>query len=105
MLIDELRIEFSTLRDIRNLLSRQSVRPEDLRELRYGVVQLKVLCTELRRRLLPVIRDRLGVSGLARARRTIDAGQRIQRELLCYAFPHNLDRLEALTRNLEALLR
>jgi hypothetical protein len=103
MLIDELNIDFTTIRDIRVMLTRHAIYAEDLREIAYGVAQLKAFCKELRRQLLPVIRDRLGVSGLSRARRGMDAAERVQRELLCYVFPHNLARLEELASRLEEL--
>lgn len=103
MLIDELPIDFTTVRDVRGMLSRHSVYQEDLHELVYGVSQLRVFCRELRRQLVPVMRDRLGISGLSQARRAMNATERVHRELICYAFPYNLARLETLTEQLASL--
>lgn len=104
MLIDELPIDFTTVRDVRIMLSRHSVYQEDIHEVAYGVSQLRMFCRELRRQLLPVIRDRLGISGLSPARRAMNATERVHRELFCYAFPYNLARLEELAERLSELL-
>lgn len=101
MIIDDLPLDVSLLRQIRQLLSLTVVYPEDLPEILYGVERLQQFVLELRRHLLPVLRDRLGVSGLslARPRRGDD---RLYRQFLCMTFPYNLTRLEELARNLHS---
>lgn len=95
MLIDDLPLESSLVRQIRAMLAISAVYPENLREIAYGVQRIEELVTELRRHLLPVLRDRLGVSGFSRVRgAAID--DRVYRQFLCLTFPHNLERLEAL---------
>jgi len=104
ILIDDLPIDFSTLRHIRHLLSVTDIYPEDLPELRFGAEQLTRFSSELRRHLLPVLRERLGISGLRPPTRRLDPTERVHRQLLCLAFPVNLERLEDLTRELSRLL-
>lgn len=106
MIIDDLPLDSSVVRQIRGTLSLASVYHDDLPEIRYGIAQLRLFATELRRHLLPVLRDRLGVSGL---RRDVTGGRdvddRVHRQFLCMTFPHNLDRLEELIAALDEAVR
>lgn len=104
IVIDDLPIDSSLMRRIRELVSLGTVYLEDLPDIAYGIGQLRLLIAELRRHLLPVIRDRLGVSGFAASRSGRSADERVHRELLCMTFPHNLDRLDELTTALERAL-
>jgi hypothetical protein len=102
MIIDDLPIDFTTIRQIRQLLMTTEVYPEDLPNIRYGAEQLLRFSADLRRYLLPVLRERLGVSRLLPARPAMDDAQRVHRQLLCLAFPYNLARLDELTHELIA---
>ena len=102
MIIDDLPIDFTTIRQIRQLLTVTEVYPEDLPNIRYGADQLLRFSADLRRYLLPVLRERLGVSGLLPARPAMDDIQRVYRQLLCFTFPFNLAHLDELTRQLLA---
>jgi hypothetical protein len=103
MIIDDLPIDFTTLRQIRQLLTVTEVYPEDLSTVRFGADQLRHFAADLRRYLLPVIRERLGVSELLPSRPRLDEVQRVHRQLLCLSFPYNLTRLEELTTELLSL--
>lgn len=96
-------IDFTTLRQIRQLLTVTEVYPEDLSTVRFGADQLRHFAADLRRYLLPVIRERLGVSELLPSRPRFDEVQRVRRQLLCLSFPYNLTRLEELTTELLSL--
>lgn len=102
MIIDDLPIDFTTIRQIRQLLSVTEVYPEDLAGIRFGAEQLLRFSADLRRYLLPVLRERLGVSRLLPSAPRLDRTQRVHRELLCLTFPCNLARLEELTHQLLA---
>jgi len=104
MIIDDLPIDFTTLRRIRHLLAITEVYPEDLPDLAYGADQLMQFASELRRHLLPVLRERLGVSGLRPSSYCLDPSERVHRQLLCLSFPVNLERLEELTREFVRVL-
>lgn len=103
MIIDDLPIDFTTLRQIRQLLSVTEIYPEDLDSIRFGAEQLRHFAADLRRYLLPVLKERLGVSELRPTRPRLDATQRVHRQLLCFSFPYNLIRLEELTTELLSL--
>ena len=103
MIIDDLPIDFATLRQIRQLLTVTEVYPEDLDSVRFGAEQLRHFAVGLRRYLLPVLKERLGVSELLPTRPRFDDAQRVHRQLLCLSFPYNLTRLEELTTELLSL--
>ncbi len=103
MIIDDLPIDFTTLRQIRQLLTVTEVHPEDLDSVRFGAEQLRHFAVGLRRYLLPVLKERLGVSELLPTRPRFDDAQRLHRQLLCLSFPYNLTRLEELTTELLSL--
>ena len=102
MIIDDLPIDFTTIRQIRELLSITELYPEDLPSVRHGAEQLLRFSADLRRYLLPVLRERLGVSRLLPTRPALDDTQRVYRQLLCLTFPYNLSRLDELTHQLIA---
>jgi len=103
MIIDDLPIDFTTLRQIRQLLTVTEIYPEDLVSIRYGAEQLEHFAADLRRYLLPVLKERLGVSELLPNRPRFDEVQRVHRQLLCHSFPYNLTRLEELIADLLSL--
>jgi hypothetical protein len=97
MVVDTLPIDRSVLRQIRSMLTLTNVYPEDVPDLRVGVRRLERFCSELKRYLMPVLRERLGVSGLLSPANRHVGTERIHRQLLCITFPGNLERLEQLT--------
>lgn len=103
MIIDDLPIDFTTLRQIRQLLAVTEIYPEDLDPIRFGAEQLRHFTADLRRYLLPVLKERLGVSELRPARPRLEEVQRVHRQLLCFSFPYNLSRFEELTAELLSL--
>lgn len=105
MVIDDLPIESSVVRQIRELLALPVVYTDDLPEIRFGIDTLRVFVAELRRHLLPVLRDRLGVSGFGGLRSPGGTDDRVHRQFLCMTFPHNLRRLEELVCDLEEAAR
>lgn len=93
-------LQLNTLREIRQLLDRLRINPHDLVSRRYAVRLLEQFAMELRRYLLPYIREKLGISGLVRRSTPMDEHQRTYRRLLAYTFSFNLERLEELAREL-----
>lgn len=104
MIIDDLPIDFTTLRQIRELLLVTEVYPEDLANLQFGVEQLRHFVADLYRYLMPVLKERLGVSGLRPTRIQMDPSERVHRQLLYLSFPYNLARLRELTNELDRCL-
>ncbi len=100
IIIDGLPISFRTVREIRELVSLQSVHPGDERAIYQGVLELEEFIHHVRRFLLPVLKERLQVSWLSPDKVVRDKVQYILRRLVVYSFPHNLARLDALTEEL-----
>lgn len=102
--IEDLPIDSALLRTVRDTLALSGAYPEHLPEIEFGVRRLFELVTELRRHLLPVLRDRLGVSGFASTRLRSSGDDRVYRGMLALTFPHNLNRLEELAENLASVV-
>jgi hypothetical protein len=100
ILLDDLPIDFRTLRDIRNMLAVHSPRPEDEKTIELGIRQLEQLIVHIRQFLLPVIKEKLGLSPFTGIKMQWDETQYLIRKFVLYTFPHNLERLEALTAEL-----
>jgi hypothetical protein len=100
IIIDGLPIDFRTVRMIRELVALQSIHVGDEWFIYQGAVELTRFVLLIRRFLLPVLKERLGVSGLVPHRIVRDRTQYILRRFVAYTFPYNLDRLEALTSEL-----
>ena len=104
IIIDGLPIDFRTVRMIRELVALQSIHVGDEWFIYQGAVELTRFVLLIRRFLLPVLKERLGVSGLVPHRIVRDRTQYILRRFVAYTFPYNLDRLEALTSELREQL-
>ncbi len=103
--LDDLPVDRLAYRHIRLTLALSVVHQAEMPGIVSCVEGLFSFVEELRRYLLPVLRDRLGISGLTRSRLRLDQVTRVQRELLCIAFPYNLEELERRTIALRDLLR
>ncbi len=101
VIIDGLPIDFRTVREIRELVSLHSIRPGDERAIYQGVLELNQFILHVRKFLLPVIKERLGVSSLVPHKIVRDKNQYLIRRFVVYTFPYNLDRLSILSEELE----
>ncbi len=104
IIIDGLPIDFRTVRMIRELVGLQSIHVGDEWFIYQAVVELSRFSLLIRKFLLPVLKERLGVSGLIPHRIVRDRSQYILRRFVAYTFPYNLERLEALTAELRTHL-
>jgi hypothetical protein len=104
VLIEGSPIHFTVIKEIRAALSRDSLYPEDHTTLRYGVGLLEQFVAQLRRFLLPVLRERLGISRLLSHPPQLSADEYVYRQLVAQTFPSNVDRLEELTLDLKTTL-
>jgi hypothetical protein len=104
IIIDGLPIDFRTIRMIRELVGLQSIHVGDEWFIYQAVVELSRFSLLIRKFLLPVLKERLGVSGLVPDRIVRDRVQYILRRFVAYTFPYNLERLEALTAELRTYL-
>jgi hypothetical protein len=104
IIIDGLPIDFRTIRMIRELVALQSIHVGDEWFIYQAVVELSRFSLLIRKFLLPVLKERLGVSGLIPHRIVRDRSQYILRRFVAYTFPFNLERLETLTTELRSQL-
>jgi hypothetical protein len=104
LLIDGMPIDTRTIREIRTLVSLRSIYPGEEWEIMQGVEDLEVFIGHVKRFLLPVLRERLGISWLVPGKRARDRTQLIIRKFVAFTFPYNLERLRVLTEKLKASL-
>jgi hypothetical protein len=104
LIIDGVPIDLRTMREIRDVVSLTTVYPGEEWQIYQGALELETFCLTVRRFLLPVLKERLGISWLIPARRVKDARQYIVRKFVAFTFPYNLERLRRLTQRLKALL-
>jgi hypothetical protein len=104
VLIDDLPIDSRTIREIRNLIYLRFFHSGDELSIREGIRELETFISCVRQFLLPVIRDKMGISGFPNKKSILDEHQKILRKFVLYAFPHNLDTLAELTAELKEAL-
>jgi hypothetical protein len=96
IIIDGLPIDVRTVRMIRELVSLESIHIGDEWFIYQAMLELNRFVLLVRKFLLPVLKERLGVSGLVPHRMVRDRTQYILRRFVAYTFPYNLQRLEEL---------
>jgi hypothetical protein len=104
LIIDDMPIDFHTVRDIRELVSLTTLYPGEEWVVLQGAQELEIFCTTLKRFLLPVLKERLGVSWLFPQKRVHDTQEYIVRKFVAFTLPYNLERLRRLTLKLKACL-
>jgi hypothetical protein len=104
LIIDGMPIDFRTVRDIRELVSLTSIYPGEEWQIFQGVQELETFHRTVKRFLLPVLKERLGISWLFPQKRVQDAQQYILRKFVAFTFPYNLERLRRLTQKLKSSL-
>ncbi|MGA2975847.1 MAG: hypothetical protein ABSF77_11115 [Spirochaetia bacterium] len=104
LIIDDMPIDFRTVRDIRELVSLTTLYPGEEWLIFQGVLELEIFCSTVKRFLLPVLKERLGISWLFPQRRVRDTQQYIVRKFVAFTFPYNLERLRRLSQKLKSCL-
>jgi hypothetical protein len=104
MLIDGMPVDMRTVRSIRQMVSMRSVFPGEEWEIWQGVQELEVFIAHVKRFLLPVLKERLGISWLIPQRRVRDRSQYLIRKFVAFTFPYNLERLRVLSEKLKSSL-
>lgn len=105
VIIDGLPIDFRTVREIRQMVQLTALYPGEEWQVWQGVLELETFILTVRRQLLPVLRERLGISWLFPGRRVRDRHQVLLRKLVAITFPYNLERLRVATLRLKDGLR
>jgi hypothetical protein len=104
LLIDGMPIDPRTMRSIRQMVGMKNVFPGEEWEIWQGIQELETFTAHLKRLLLPVLKERLGISWLTPRYRIKDRRQYIIRKFVAFTFPYNLERLRILTAKLKECL-
>ena len=104
VLMDDVPMGHRTLREIRNLTLFDTIYPGDEKEIHEGLLELEEFVMTVRKYLLPLIREKLGISKLHPRALVRDRNQYLLRRLLAYTFPYNVERLSELTHELRGRL-
>jgi len=105
LIIDGIPVDLRTMREIREMVSLTSLYPGEEWAVYQGVLELETFCQTVKRFLLPVLKERLGISWLSPESRVQDARQYLVRKFVAFTFPYNLERLRRLALKLKATLR
>jgi hypothetical protein len=103
-IIDEVPMGIRTLREIRNLVLFDTIFPGDENDILTGLLELEDFIRTIRKYLLPLIREKLGISMFCPSSVVQDRNQYLLRKLLAYTFPYNVERLAALACELRMRL-
>jgi len=104
LVLDGMPIDLRTIRNIRELVSLTSLYPGEEWQILRGVQELEEFHATVKRFLLPVLKERLGISWLLPQKRVRDPHQYILRKFVAFTFPYNLERLRRLTQKLKSRL-
>jgi hypothetical protein len=104
LVLDGMPIDLRTIRNIRELVSLTSIYPGEEWQILRGVQELEAFHATVKRFLLPVLKERLGISWLLPQKRVRDPHQYILRKFVAFTFPYNLERLRRLTQKLKSRL-
>ncbi len=104
LIIDGMPVDVRTVRYIRELVSLTSLYPGEEWQLWDGILELETFHLTVKRFLLPVLKERLGISWLFPQKRVRDTQQYILRKFVAFTFPYNLERLFRLTQKLKSCL-
>ena len=104
VLMDDVPMGTHTIRQIRSLVGFDTVIAGDERDIYLGVLELEEFIRNIRQYLLPLIREKLGISKLCPSSLVQDRNQYLLRKLIAYTFPYNLERLTSLTEQLRDVL-
>ena len=103
-LLEENAFDTSRLRAVRTMLESQSVYCTEASVFRDAIESLELIVITSKRYLLPELRDKLRVSGFYSGRSGESREEMVMRNMFCYTFPHNLQRLEEITSELKESL-
>lgn len=104
LILDGIPVDLRTVRNIRDLVSLTTIYPGEEWQIWRGIQELEAFHATVKRFLLPVLKERLGISWLLPQKRVRDPHQYILRKFVAFTFPYNLERLRRLTLKLKAKL-
>ena len=105
IILDDLPMEARTVREIRSMTDLNFIHPGDEVRIDIGIKALDLFIYNIRKFLMPVIKDKLGLSPFNRYRADMDERTYVMRKLVLNNLPYNLSSLEAFTGELKESLR
>ena len=104
VVLENLPVDFKTLRDIRNMTSVLRIDRETIPVVETGAKELEQFIQDMNKYFLPNMKEFLRVSFLKPDRMVGDKDLYIIRRFAIYTFPYNLARLSELTYELKTIL-
>jgi len=98
---DNLPINIENLSYIIELFTLNTYYNQDYLKMQEAIALLKNLVTEIKRYLLPVIKERLGISYLTERRHAKKSHEFIYYSFIAYTFPVNLQKIEAFLESID----
>ena len=104
VIIQELPIDFRTLKEIRNLVSIVTIDQDSIMIIQSGINELELFIQNLRNYLLPFIEDRFRISFLHVSPKERRSDSFIIRKFSAFTCPYNICHLENLTGELRSMV-
>lgn len=98
IILENLPFDLRTIREIRNFLCTENISDADVPAIWHKIEELETFIKVIKIYLLPVLKERLGISHLSPERMVLDKTQLVVRRFIAYTLPHNLQRLNVLTQ-------
>jgi len=104
IIIQELPIDYKTVRSIRNLISIVRVSEDTIALIHTGVYELEHFIKNVNNYFMPRAKEIMQVSSLQPERATPDRELYVLRRLALFALPMNIEKLRQLTKELKTAL-
>lgn len=104
VIIESLPLTIKNIREIRELLYSDIINTVNLQNIKEKIKNLETFILVIREYLLPVIKEKLQISYLAPKNIVYDRDKFVLRQFIAYTLPHNLNKLNTLTKQLKSNL-
>jgi hypothetical protein len=104
LLLEDIPGNGSDIHELCELISHKKISLDDTQQLEYIILLLDHFIRLIRRFLLPVLREKLRISGLLPEKQLKDKDERIKHGFIASVFPDNLERITHITRQIKQYL-
>lgn len=105
LLLEDIPGNVSEIHEILGLLSYKKISIEDTQKLRDMIILLDHFVIIIKRFLLPVLREKLRISGLSPEKQLKKRDERIKNGFIASVFPDNLKRISHITGKIKLYLQ
>ena len=102
VIIESLPLTIKTIREIRELLYSDTLHSVNLQNIKEKIKNLETFIMVIKEYLLPVIKEKLRISYLSPKTIVYDRDKFVMRQFIAYTLPHNLNKLNNLTKQLKS---